>query len=59
MIPEVPFLARSFRAARTATLKLGTNAVTWVTDAEELAEYSTSGICSKNMVLPFCERSKL
>jgi hypothetical protein len=47
MTPEVPFLAPFFRAARTATLTLGTNAITWVTDAEELAEYSTAGICSK------------
>jgi hypothetical protein len=59
MTPQAPDLVSSFGVAKTSTLKLGTNAITCVTDAEEVAEYSTFGICSKNILLSFCERFKL
>ncbi len=59
MTSQAPCLVSSFGVAKTSTHTLGTSAITLVTDAEELAEHLRPGICSKNMVLPFCERFKL
>jgi hypothetical protein len=55
MTPQAPFLVSSFEVAKTPTHTLGTSAITLVTDAEELAEHLRPGICSKKVILPFCE----
>ena len=53
MTPQVPFLASSFRVAKTPKHTLGKNATTLVTDAEELAEHVSAPIYSKRSYAPY------